>query len=137
MNSNIVPLQQSPRGPHMELEANAAHARIYCEWRHYEAFNTLTPLQRVILLEVLMGFSKVTGNEVRLTASGIRRAHNVGHATAKSAIIALEERGWIQRIGLCTGPSGQAGGNYQILCISPKGRRIRGPYMQWTAKSHR
>lgn len=127
----IVNFRPPPGKQHRELDANAAHARIYCEWRHLDAFKTLSPLQRVILQDILMDFSKVTGNEVRLTASQLMRKHKVGRATAREAIKALEERGWIHRIGLTTGPTGQAGGNYEILCLSARGRRTHGPYADW------
>lgn len=78
-----------------------------------------------------MGFNRHAGNELRLTATGIMKQYNVGRKTAREALSALEERGWIERIGLGPGPTGQAGGVYRLLCIDPMGRRISGPYMRW------
>ena len=115
------------------LNAGASHARIYSDWKLLDSFKTLTPLQRVILEDILMDFSKHTGNEVRLTGNGISQRYRVGHRTAKAAILSLEERGWIMRIGLSPGPTGQAGGTYKILCIAPNGSRVAGPYQQWQA----
>lgn len=113
------------------LDPNDSHARFYGAWRHLESFKTLSPLQRCLLQDILMGFSKHTGNEVRLTASGVRKRYSVGHKTARDAICALELRGWIDRIGLGPGPTGQAGGLYELLCMDPLGNRIRGPYLNW------
>lgn len=115
------------------LDPNASHARIYADWRHLDAFTTLTPLQRVILEDTLMSFSRLTGNEVRLTGNGVAQKYCVGHRTAREAIAGLEERGWIERIGLSPGPTGQAGGLYRIQCLSPRGIRAAGPYMRWRA----
>lgn len=129
---SVLHLASAVERRHIELDPNAAHARIYCDWRHPDAFRALTPLQRVILQDILMDFSKVTGNFVRLTASGIMRQHKVGRAKARQAIVTLEECGWIQRMGMTTGPSGQAGGNYEIMCLTVKGRRKRGPYADWS-----
>lgn len=113
------------------LDPNDSHARFYGSWRHLESFKTLSPLQRCLLQDILMGFNKHIGNEVRLTASGVRRSYGVGHKTAREAILALEARGWIDRIGLGPGPTGQAGGVYELLCMDPFGSRIRGPYLNW------
>lgn len=113
------------------LDPNESHARFYGAWRHLESFKTLSPLQRCLLQDILMGFNKHIGNEVRLTASGVRRRYRVGHKTARDAICALELRGWIDRIGLGPGPTGQAGGLYELLCMDPLGNRIRGPYLDW------
>lgn len=113
------------------LDANAAHARIYCEWRHLPSFKSLSLLQRAILVDVLLEFTKLTGNETRLTISGTMKKYGVGHVNAKSAIAGLEERGWIERIGFSPGPTGQAGGRYKILCISPQGKPVSGPHRYW------
>ncbi|MFN4023213.1 MAG: hypothetical protein ACK4MQ_00145 [Hyphomonas sp.] len=113
------------------LDANSAHARIYCQWRHYEAFRTLTPLQRVLLEDMLMDFSKVAGNEVRLAGKTVAAKYGVGHKRARETICGLEERGWIERIGFAPGPTGQAGGLYRILCIGRHGLPTAGPYMTW------
>lgn len=113
------------------LDPNESHARIYGQWRHLASFKTLTPLQLCILVEILMGFNKHIGNEVRLTSSGIRKRFGVSHKTARTAIQRLEECGWIERIGLGPGPTGQAGGVYQLLCLDASGSRVRGPYMTW------
>lgn len=118
-------------GHHPHLDPNAAHARIYSDWRHLEAFKTLAPLQRCVLEDILLTFNKHQGNETRLTANGIRQRYSVSHNTARRAISGLEDRGWIERIRLGPGPTGQAGGVYRILCIDSFGFRIRGPYMKW------
>lgn len=78
-----------------------------------------------------MEFNRHVGNEVRLTASALMKRYRVGRKTARDAISALEERGWIERIGLGPGPTGQAGGVYRLLCIDPNGKRVSGPYMNW------
>jgi len=130
MSADIVPIHRGGNKL-VYLNVNAAHARIYSEWRHLDAFKTLSLLQRVILQDILMDFSKVVGNEVRLTNTEIIKRHQVGHKRAKEAIAGLEERGWIERIGLSPGPTGQAGGVYKILCIAPNGNRVAGPYQQW------
>lgn len=130
-NSSVV--RPAFGGNHSHLDPNAAHARIYADWRHLESFKTLAPLQRCILEDILMSFSKHEGNEVRLTASGIRQRYSVSHNTARRAISSLEQQGWIERIRLGPGPTGQAGGVYRILCIDAYGYRVRGPYMQWRA----
>lgn len=119
------------------LDPNASHARIYSEWRHLPAYKTLTHLQKVILQDILMDFTKAVGNEVRLTGNGIARKYRVGHKTARAAIAGLEERGWIQRIGFAPGPTGQAGGVYEILCMGPNGNRTAGPYQSWQPSSPR
>lgn len=113
------------------LDPNESHARIYGSWRHLDAFETLSPLQRCLLQDILMGFNKHVGNEVRLTASGVIKKYHVGHKTARDAICALEVRGWIDRIGLGPGPTGQAGGVYRLLCMDAMGNRTRGPYLNW------
>ena len=130
--STIVPLHTDLPNQGRLLDPGAAHARFYSGWRHLDAFKTLSLLQRVILQDELMNYSKVIGNEVRLTATGIMNTHKVGRAKARTAIAGLEERGWIQRIRLGPGPTGQAGGVYELLCLDARGRRISGPYMQWT-----
>jgi len=127
----IVLFKKPSHGHYRELSPNAAHARIYCDWKHLPSFNTLNLLQRVILTDSLMGFSKLVGNEVRLTASGVQRQYRVGRPKASAAIVALEERGWIQRTGLSPGPTGQAGGVYEILCITARGMPSTGPYTHW------
>lgn len=132
MPADIIPLREDGEKIRY-LEVKAAHARIYCEWRHLEAFNTLSPLQRVILEDILMDFSKVTGNQVRLTGKGIARRYRAAEKTASRAIAGLEERGWIDRIGFSPGPTGQAGGLYRILCIAANGNRTAGPYQTWQA----
>ena len=113
------------------LDPAAAHARFYSEWRDLDSFATLSPLQRAILQDILMDFTRVNGNRVRLTCKGMQRRYQIGHRTARVAIAGLEERGWIDRIGLSPGPTGQAGGEYEIMCISPRGARVSGPYMRW------
>lgn len=115
------------------LEAKASHARIYCDWRHLDAFKTLSLLQRVLLEDVLMEFTKVTGNEVRLSGNGVATRYKVGHKRAREAITGLEERGWIDRIGHAPGPTGQAGGLYRVLCIGASGHPVGGPYQTWKA----
>ena len=127
---NVVPFTRS--GRYKYLDANASHARIFSGWRKLPSFETLKLLERVILEDILMGFNKAEGNEVRLTGNQISKRYSVHHNTARLAIIALEERGWIARIGLAPGPTGQAGGLYEILCLSPEGQRVAGPYMNWT-----
>ena len=97
-----------------------------------DSFKTLKPLSVVILIDALAVFTKVTGNEVRLTGNQVSKRYNTHHSTARNAILALEERGWVKRVGLAPGPTGQAGGLYELLCISPDGRRVAGPYMTWT-----
>jgi len=133
--SNVVPLQTDPPHKVVPLEATAAHARFYSDWRHLDAFRTLSLVQRVILQDVLMNFSKVAGNEVRLTSTRTMQKYHIGRGKAREAIAGLEERGWIERIGLTSGPSGQAGGNYKILCLNARGQRVSGPYMRWTCDS--
>ncbi|MEQ9314374.1 MAG: hypothetical protein RLN72_00895 [Henriciella sp.] len=86
---------------------------------------------------MLMDFSKIEGNQTRLTCNGVMERYSVGHTTAKSAIAGLEERGWIERIGFSPGPTGQAGGLYRILCIGPNGSPTAGPYQTWHAKDER
>jgi hypothetical protein len=125
--SQIVPFPDSNGAPRY-LDSNASHARLYSEWRHLEAFKTLTPLQRTILQDILMDFTKAVGNEVRLTGHGVSEKYRVGHKKARAAIAGLEERGWILRVRLSPGPTGQAGGVYQILCMGPTGNRMAGPY---------
>lgn len=132
MPGNVIPISEAGSGVRY-LDAGAAHARFYAEWRNLEAFTTLTPLQRCILQDALMEFTKAAGNTVRLTCKGITRKYHVGHKTARAAIAGLEERGWIDRIGLSPGPTGQAGGNYELMCIAPNGGRIAGPYSTWRA----
>lgn len=133
MPPNVVHLPARD-GQKRLLNANAPHVRIYAEWRRLEAFNTLTLLQRVILEDILMDFTRITGNEVRLTINGVTNRYNVGHRKARDDIAGLEERGWIERIGFSPGPTGQAGGLYRILCLTPQGKPVSGPYMTWTAK---
>ncbi|ACT58323.1 hypothetical protein [Hirschia baltica] len=130
MSADIVPIREAGNKL-IYLNGNAAHARFYSEWRHLDSFKTLSPLQRTILQDVLMDFSKVVGNEVRLTNTQISKRYRAGHTAARAAIAGLEERGWIERIGLLPGPTGQAGGVYKILCIAPNGSRVAGPYQQW------
>jgi len=115
------------------LDNNASHARIYSEWRHLESFQTLSLLQRCMLQDILMSFTKVSGNEVRLTGHGVSEKYGVGHKTARIAIAGLEERGWLKRVRHSPGPTGQAGGVYEILCIGPRGNRAAGPYQTWKA----
>lgn len=136
MRGKIVPFPESGGGMRI-LDPNASHARFYSEWRHLDAFKTLTLLQRAILQDTLMDFTKAVGNEVRLTGHGVAEKYGVGHPTAKAAIAGLEERGWIFRVRLGPGPTGQAGGVYEILCMGPNGNRIAGPYMTWRAASTR
>lgn len=130
MSADIVPIREAGNKL-IYLNSSAAHARFYSEWRHLDAFKTLSLLQRAILQDILMDYSKVTGNEVRLTNTEISKRHKVGHKSASVAIAGLEERGWIDRIGFSPGPTGQAGGVYKILCIAPNGSRVAGPYQQW------
>ena len=132
MPPNVV-LFPNDSGKTRYLDAGASHARFYADWRHLDAFKTLSSLQRAILQDILMEFSRVTGNEVRLTGHGVAKRYHVGHRTAAKAIVGLEERGWLERIGLSPGPTGQAGGVYQILCIAPNGSHIGGLYQTWTA----
>lgn len=113
------------------LNANGPHARIYADWLHLDAFTCLTPLQRALLEDILMDFSRVSGNQVRLTCKGVMRRYSVGHKAAKNAIAGLEELGWITRIGLSPGPTGQAGGVYEIECITAQGKPIAGRYQTW------
>ena len=127
----IIPFKKPSLEHYRELSPNAAHARIYCDWKHLPSFKTLNLLQRVILTDSLMGFSKLVGNEVRLTASGVQRQYRVGRPRANAAILGLEARGWIHRIGLSPGPTGQAGGVYAILCITARGMPTTGPYTRW------
>lgn len=128
---NVVRLHGGAGSPRL-LNANAPHARIYADWRHLDAFTKLTPLQRVLLEDMLMDFTRVTGNQVRLTCKGVMERYSVGHRTAKKAIAGLEEFGWITRIGLSPGPTGQAGGVYKIECITAQGKPIAGRYQTWT-----
>lgn len=132
MSGKVITLSQSGTGAPY-LDSSAAHARFYAEWRNLEAFTTLSELQRAILQDTLMDFTKVSRNEVRLTCAGIMRRYRVGHKRAKQAIAGLEERGWIERIGFSPGPTGQAGGLYEIMCIAPNGNRCGGPYLRWRA----
>lgn len=81
-----------------------------------------------------MEFTRITGNEVRLTNQDVIKRYGVAHPKARNAIAGLEERGWIERIGLSPGPTGQAGGLYRILCLTPQGKPVSGPYMTWSAK---
>ena len=118
-------------------DPNASHARIYSHWRHLPAFNTLVPLSRCILDDMLMQFTRHEGNKQRLTANQIVRKYRVGHKTARNAIVALEERGWIQRIGLSQGKTGQAGGEYEIMCLTPMGKPCRGPFDDWVKPDDR
>lgn len=136
MRSKIVPFPEG--GGNMRyLDPNASHARIYSEWRHLDSYRTLTALQKVIMQDILMDFTKAVGNEVRLTGHGVAEKYNVAHKTARAAIAGLEERGWILRIRLGPGPTGQAGGVYEILCMGPNGNRIAGPYQTWKASGSR
>lgn len=132
MQSKIVPFPEGG-GNMRTLDPNASHARIYSEWRHFDSYKTLSPLQKVILQDILMDFTKAVGNEVRLTGYGVSVKYGVSQRTARSAIAGLEERGWIERIRLGPGPTGQAGGVYEIMCIGPTGNRIAGPYQTWKA----
>lgn len=133
MSNNVVRLPQGG-GKLVNLNAGASHARFYSDWKHLDAYKTLTSHQRVILQDILMDYSKLTGNEVRLTGHGLTKKYRIGHRTAKAALLSLEEKGWIERIGLSPGPTGQAGGLYRILCISPAGSRVAGPYQRWQAE---
>ena len=119
------------------LDPNASHARIYSEWRHLDSYKTLRPLQKVILQDILMDFTKAVGNEVRLTGKGVAAKYGVGHRTAREAIAGMEERGWIVRTRLGPGPTGQAGGVYELLCMGPMGNRIAGPYQTWKTQGSR
>ena len=92
-------------------------------------------LERAIHVDILKGFSKIVGNQVRLTVKGVMKEYGVGHSRAKKALRGLEEKGWICRIGLSPGPTGQAGGVYEILCLSPRGTPVTGPYMFWKEAS--
>jgi ribosomal protein S25 len=132
MQGKIVPFPKGG-GTMRTLDPNASHARIYSEWRHLDSYKTLTLLQKVILQDILMDFSKAVGNEVRLTGYGVSVKYGVSQRTARSAIAGLEERGWIDRVRLGPGPTGQTGGVYEMLCIGPTGKRIAGPYLTWKA----
>lgn len=134
MSADVVELHAKKGDRVRFLSAAAPHARVYADWKHLDSFKTLTMLQRCVLVDVLLAFSKFEGNEVRLTASAISKQYNVGHPKAKTAILSLEERGWIERIGLSPGPTGQAGGRYRILCLSPNGQPVTGPYQTWRAR---
>ena len=136
MPGKIVAFPESGGGVR-NLDPNASHARIYSEWRHLDAYKTLTLLQKVILQDILMDFTKAVGNEVRLTGHGVAEKYGVGHKAAKAAIAGLEERGWIFRVRFGPGPTGQAGGVYEILCMGPTGNRIAGPYLTWKAAGTR
>lgn len=133
MGGEVVNFPQAG-GKLQYLNAGASHARFYSDWKHLDAYKTLSTLQRAILQDILMDYSKLTGNEVRLTGHGLTKKYKIGHRTAKAAILALEERGWIERVGLSPGPTGQAGGLYRILCISSLGQRVAGPYQRWQRK---
>ena len=130
---NVVHLHTGGGQPRL-MNPSAPHARIYAEWRHLDAFKSLSPLQRVILDDILIDFTRVAGNETRLTCKGVMKRYRVGHTKARDAIAGLEDRGWIERIGLSPGPTGQAGGLYRILCLTAQGKPVFGRYYSWMAE---
>ncbi len=129
---NVVPFRRDSSGVIL-LNAGDAHARIYSEWKHLDAWKTLDVYARMLLTDVLSDYTKTSGNEVRLTGNGLSKKYRIGHRRARNLMLMLEERGWIERIGLSPGPTGQAGGLYRILCITSGGKRCGGPYQTWRA----
>jgi hypothetical protein len=107
------------------------HARLYSEWRHLAAWCQLSPLEKIILLETLATFQKSVGNTFRLTAKGISREYKCAQKTARNAIASLEEKGWMDRIGVRPGPTGQIGGVYRMTCLTEFGWPARGRFEQW------
>ena len=112
-------------------DPSRSHARIYSDWRHLPAFSTLTLLARCVLTDCLMDYDRREGAVCRLTVRGVEKKYSVGRKSSRDAIEALEERGWIARIGYAPGKTGQQGGLYRILCLDDNGRTIGGSYEKW------
>ena len=66
-----------------------------------------------------------------MSSSEIAQRSGLEKPKISRAVLKLEDRGWIERVRLGPGPTGQAGGVYRILCIDSFGFRVRGPYMKW------
>jgi predicted transcriptional regulator of viral defense system len=94
----------------------------------------LGSLEKIILIEALATYDRRIGNAFRLTAVGISKQHQCAPATARRALQSLQEKGWIERIGLRPGPSGQIGGVYRITALTEVGYPARGPFEQWEPK---
>ena len=88
-------------------------------------------LEKVILIESLASYDRRNGNAFRLTAVGVSKQHSCAQVTARKALSSLEEKGWIEKIGLRPGPTGQIGGVYRMMCLTDMGHPTRGPFEQW------
>ncbi|HDS1137602.1 TPA: hypothetical protein QDZ75_001638 [Stenotrophomonas maltophilia] len=73
------------------------HVRLYAWELECQAYRTLNPDARALLIELRALYRPSTGNEVFLSVrEARRRLGNVGQAKVQAAFTALEERGWIE-----------------------------------------
>jgi hypothetical protein len=73
-------------------------------------------------------------NVIRLTCDQIRKRWKCSHETASNTLKQLEECGWIARVGSAPGPSGQAGGVYELLMLDGARQPRKGPFIHWRPK---
>lgn len=99
-----------------------------------DAWRDLQPLAKVLLVETLAAFNIREGNSFRLTAIGTAKKYKCAQKTARAVICGLEEKCWIERVGVRPGPTGQVGGVYALTCIDRKGHPVRGPFEEWTSE---
>jgi hypothetical protein len=122
-----------PRNPGQRIDA---HARVFGKWRSLPAWLALSPIQLSILIEAMRDCGLYQEdwpqkNVIRLTCDQIRKRWHCSHATASKALTRLEACGWIARVGLAPGPTGQAGGVYELLMLDAARLPRSGPFMKW------
>jgi predicted transcriptional regulator of viral defense system len=88
-------------------------------------------VEKAILIETLATFDRRTGNAFRLTAKGVSLQHKCAQRTARNAIASLEEKGWMDRIGVAPGPTNQIGGVYRMTSLTEKGQPALGRFEKW------
>lgn len=122
--------------PRQSGQRTDAHARIYGKWRTLPAWLALSTLEIAILVEAMRDCGLYqedvpAQNVIRLTCTKIRKRWNCSHKTASKALVSLQEKGWIERVGLAPGPTGQAGGLYELMMLDAKRQPRNGPYKLW------
>ncbi len=100
------------------------------------AWNALTYLAVAVLTEAIRDCGYLIEdarypNRIRMTSESIRRRWKVGHPKARATLLLLEETGWIARVGLSPGPTGQVGGVYQLNMLTVGLMPCNGPFIQW------
>jgi len=126
--------------PQQSGQNEISHARVFGWWRNLPAWESMSPLEKIILVEALRDCTLtesglVALNQIRLTAYGLSKQHRCSQRTASKALKAIEERGWISRVGEVSGPSGQVGGVYELLGLTQLGRIKSGPFVRWSEDS--